>query len=249
VDGPIGPPAVDRTGRHLIVTPSVLPPGGGELALIVVNPLDTHLTYGVAGSLDRWDGNGWRPFRRFAGNPDFWGGTGRLFEAAETVAVRGVGVSAPSRGCGGALWVMVGPLDEGFYRFELADALGILQIGAGLTAPAIVRQAGSAASLALAAEVPAATAVPVQVNPIVPTLDDIEARSRALGDLVGPVSIDRLDEGRWTRVLSVQVNSDRVVDRSFRLELPAMPEGVYRISRLSSGLGVLHGVFWVLPHL
>lgn len=94
--------------------------GDGSLVLVavVVNPSDRPFHYGVAGTFDRADGDGWVRAGGFASSLDFWGGFGRLVAPGENMFVPAIGLGAPAGGIGQAEYIRLGELPAGRFRLS-----------------------------------------------------------------------------------------------------------------------------------
>ena len=126
-DRPARPPAADPAVPHLRVDPSVVPRGGGDVTLVLVNPTAEEVHFGVLGQVRRWVGGTWVDHRQLlTGLHDH---PGRLIVPGEDVAVPLVAFFAPPGGLGPPVRVHLEGLEEGHYRFVLGPAAGIVVVG------------------------------------------------------------------------------------------------------------------------
>jgi hypothetical protein len=246
------PPPIATNRVHQVITPSVLPTSGGEIALITANPTSTQFMGGVSGKVDRWTGSSWTPYRNFSGSLDFWGGAGQLYKLDEDFGVRAIGLQTQAHGYGTVLWVRATGLPPGFYRFtqdgvRAHDAGGILEIRAN--GPAAPQLRPTAPAILGVGNILAGKATELRPSPTV--LDD--QGKNDVGSLQGPATIERFDGTSWQPVTSVPANDHPASTvgnvNEFVVQLPPLPAGVYRMTRDTTKAGAITGVFWVLQPL
>lgn len=136
VDEPTdAPPPVDRSQAHLWLGAEEVPPDGGDLPVVIVDPTSAGDTWGVAAEVDRWDGAGWVRHDAARVCMDFWGCVGQI---GGVDAVEAIGLSAAP--VGPLTWLGTDGLDPGWYRLtqtsnEGTVAAGQFEVRAG--APAV----------------------------------------------------------------------------------------------------------------
>ena len=147
------PASVDRDAVHLIVTPAVVPPAGGEVALIAANPTRSDTMYGVSGTVDRWGGHTWRFYGGFTSSPASWGGSGAILPGDPNPPTRTIGLNARAGGYGPLEWHTVNDLSAGWYRIghdtrdkagKRGVMYGLLEVRPGAEKPPQVRPTGPA---------------------------------------------------------------------------------------------------------
>ena len=112
-----GSDGIDRTRPYQRVLPAELPPEGGEVALVLVNPTGRSAVAGLQGRIDRWDGAAWRPYRQYSAAAPEWGWAGRVADLGRPPGARDLAVVAPAHGYADPTWLRLPPLPEGRYRF------------------------------------------------------------------------------------------------------------------------------------
>jgi hypothetical protein len=122
--GADAPPAVDRSEAHLWLSEEVLPPEGGDLAVVIVDPTATGDTWGVAGALEVWDGAAWSSVDFAQVCMDFWGCPGEVGGRREVALI---GLAAQP--VGPLTWLRTGPLEPGWYRLVQTSNEGTAAAG------------------------------------------------------------------------------------------------------------------------
>lgn len=84
--------------------------GSPALVAVVVNPSDSLFHYGVAGTVERAEADGWTPAGSFASSQAGWGRFGRLVAPGQRMMVRAIGLGAPAGGVGEAEYIRLGEL-------------------------------------------------------------------------------------------------------------------------------------------
>lgn len=257
--GPVvPPPPVDSTQPYLLPdAPAVRP--GTVLGLTVVNPLDGPAgTWGVGGTLDRWDGRRWRRIGVFVvSTGDVQGG--RVLLGQDSVAAPALGIDARARSGGPRESVSLVGLGPGTYRFvhdaavldspvagEVGrrDIPGIVEVRDDAPdAPSLERT--GPVSLGPPTVVPSGEAgpVPLEANPLA-AVDEAGVRERLAG--LDHAAVERLDGGRWVPVagagrVAVRPRDD-AAPYGFTVTLPALATGVYRLVATPAG-GLSTAVF------
>lgn len=119
------PPAVDRSKPHLWLSASAVPPAGADLAVIIVDPTAGGDTWGVAATVQRWDGERWVALDRAKVCLDFWACTGEIGGSGD---VEDIGLDGGS-GMGPLTWLRTGRLDPGWYRLVQTGNDGTVAAG------------------------------------------------------------------------------------------------------------------------
>ena len=117
---PIGPPTVSdvvaRPDEPWIWTSGpVSTDAGPGVVVVVVNPSSRPFHYGVSGTVERAEPDGWVRVGGFASSLDGWGGLGRIVSDGR-IAVRLIGLGAAAHGTGEAEYLSIGGLAAGRYR-------------------------------------------------------------------------------------------------------------------------------------
>jgi hypothetical protein len=118
------PPPVDRSQAHLWLGAEVVPPGGGDLPVVLVDPTSGGDTWGVAAEVDWWDGSGWVRVDAARVCMDFWGCVGQI---GGVDAVEAIGLSAAP--VGPLTWIGADGLDPGWYRLTQTSNEGTVAAG------------------------------------------------------------------------------------------------------------------------
>ena len=263
------PPAVDRTAAHLWLSAEQVPPEGGDLAVVLVDPGRSGDTWGVAADVDRWDGAGWERLDRARVCMDFWDCVGQI---GGVDAVEDIGLTAAP--VGPLTWLRTGALDPGWYRLtqtsdEGTVAAGRFEVRAGAEAVPMadadsVREGdarlvveptvlfASDALRAAEAEYPVlqvSTSVPTDLSServiAVRASADAGAAPRAWQD--GRIRIERWDGERWIDASELQLGGMSPgigADDPILFTFDDPPPGAYRIVVLTEA-ATLEGRFWV----
>jgi hypothetical protein len=242
------PSAVDRSAPYLMVSPSVLPPQGGEVALVVVNPTATDMgVFGVNGTLERWTGTAWTPSGGFVSSLDFWGGAGSLFRQGEGASAPAIGLSGPASGVGALQWVKVAGLAPGTYRLGQGGAYGVLEITEGAASAPMLRPTESVI-LTTTAAIPAMTARELRSTATEPRGSGVVTRTWS-----PTASLQTWTGGRWQELRTLQVDDSPAEPvgnvHEFAVTLPPLPAGTYRLLREATspaGTPAAWAPFWVL---
>ncbi len=240
-NAPAAPPPVDKNMGHLIVTPSVLPPEGGEVTLIAADPTRSDTTYGVNGTVDRWDDGTWQFHGGFTSSPASWGGTGAIYPGEPNPPTRQIGLRVRDDGYGALEWLTVTGLSAGWYRIGHGTMYGLLEVRPGAAKPPEMRPTGPAFLVA------ARTVRPGQATDL--RLDPTARGGGVPPGMRGQVLVEKLVGSGWVALTSVTAR-DRpgktAYTSDFDVSLPALDPGVHRVTRDSTA-GTVTGVFWVLP--
>lgn len=251
------------------------PVAGNEsraLVAVVVNPSDRPFHYGVAGTVDRADADGWTPVGGFASSLGGWGGFGRLTAPGKRMFVPAIGLGAPADAVGEAEYISLGELPVGHYRlshrespsqgdapqrsatgtFAVTETMDDLVIVNG-PHPSRRNQPGGPIGVLLVRPilVPLTGAmITVQVHLLgSSTADSRRAFERELGgDLVGRPWTGQ-EWGEPSFAVPTVVRPVPGFDTTETVaELPAMDEGPYQLARQHSG-GEVSRVVWATRDL
>jgi hypothetical protein len=235
-----GPPPVDATRPHVVVVPSVLPPEGGQVALVVANPTAQVVGHGVGGAVEVWRSGRWQAYADFQSSLSSWRGLGTI--RPEIDAWPAIGLSAEPRAYGPLEWVQVEDLPAGSYRFSREGVAGVLEIREGAPRSSLVKPSGDS-WLEVVGQPVAGRAVVVGAR-----LQQGETSGSPPARPEGGVVLERLDGPAPGRVATLEPRPGRDGPGAFEVALPALDAGSYRLVR-DSDAGSLEGVFLVLPAL
>ncbi len=245
------PAPVRASEPHLVIVPAALPLAGGEVALIAANPSPSPRTYGISGTVDRWNGHVWKSFRTFDSGLASSGYVGSLRSSNDGSAMS-IGLDAAAHGYGPVQWVRVGSLGPGQYRFRNEAGAGVLTISAA-AAPAPSARPGGAAVLQGPDVVAASTAGTTTWAPAIVNDQGLNHVRRDLGRLTGPVHLTRLVGRTWLDEATVPLAKLPAAPASpplaFALHLPSLPAGPNHLDVATSRGPHLQAVFWALPPL
>ncbi len=238
------PPPVDARRPHLVFGPAHVSQSGSEVALSVANPTDKDVRYGVGGTVDRWNGSRWLPFRYFVPANAGWDGAGRLDPLTGGGLVFQVAVTARAHLNGPVWWVAVRGLTSGFYRFTNDGIPGVLEVSdrSSVYPPTLP---GSGPILRVARGVESGEEADLAVSPEVTNGQNAVAAGTTLGRLTGAVTLERQDARGWAPLASLAAGPASGQRLNFIVHLPALQPGFYRLSRASTLAGNIRGVFWV----
>jgi hypothetical protein len=212
-----------------------------------MNPSETALLYGVAGTFDRWDGQGFAYFGHWHGSLDQWGGFGEVSHGQ--FRVRAIGLTAPAHRSGPVEYVSIPPLNTGSYRLGVAGtAFGLLRVTAGAPPAPIVTNP------------PTLTAHPVLVPPVVgevglvgfppPTgVQTIDQVMQFNHDLVPTTALERLQGDTWVHISTLDVHPPLpplIHPAEVAVTIPALSPGSYRLVRSSPTVGDVYRQIWVI---
>ncbi|MDP9829142.1 hypothetical protein [Kineosporia succinea] len=243
------PPPGDTRGAHLIVSPASVPLGA-DVALILANPGRTETSFGPSGTLERWQGGSWRPFRQVTTSLGANQPAGGLHDLDEEIMVPAIALVAGARSFGEPVWTSVQGVDAGWYRFGLGGAHGIVRVGAP-DSSTITRPSGEVV-LGGTTVVEAGTPGELSLSPqlrepgsgVQPPIEEV------VGRYTSGARVERLEDGRWETLPSDTIGTaDAVVDSptTFGVSVPALEPGVYRVGRDTSGAGTAEALFWAQP--
>jgi len=127
--GPQPPGPDDAPDRPwLTVVPARLPPEGGEVTVVLVNPTDREQCHGVLGRLQRREGEQWVDHRQVTTGAGPDRPAGRLHPTDAEIMVVALALCAPPHGSGPPVRTRLEGLSTGSYRFVLGAATGRLEI-------------------------------------------------------------------------------------------------------------------------
>jgi len=245
------PPPVPASPVSLWLSADTVPQGRVELVGILLNHDGVDATFGVAATVDRWDGDEWIPHGKLVMCMDHWHCTSRIEPTGGDGAVPAIGLSASVGNPGPVERFTTDGLDVGWYRIsQVANE--------GITAAAIVEVAAAAPEPAplVSVDDPAISVTPVllppsgaqiDLYPLIPAPSGSQSRQdieRAISGLSETAFIERWSGGGWESAGEVQLHEIQGDSLPRSAELPALEEGVYRLLR--RGPDVDHvGHFWV----
>jgi len=232
-------------------------PPGAEVVAILRNLTGVPATFGVAATIDRWDGANWVPHRFVGLCLDFWFCTGKPGPLDGDHAEPAIGLSATAERPGPAERFTTAGLDPGWYRIsqranEPVIATAILHVADGAPSPAPLPPTDQPA-ISLNPALVGPHGGRITALPILPTsgknqtIDDVVA---ATANLAETASLDRWDGTDWRMQTTVELHAGTEgagphLDRS--ADLPALPAGAYRFVRHATDGRPDHtGRFWVV---
>ena len=246
------PPAEEASPVSIWLSASEVPPGPAELVAMLVNHGSADVTFGVAATLERWNGGAWVPRGRLVMCLDHWHCTARVDDAAEPLAVPSIGLS-PRPGTPGPIErFTTDGLDVGWYRLaqeanEGVVAAGIFEITEGAQPlPPLVPIDAPAISVSPALLSPDGGAV--SLYPLIPTPSGSQSREdiqRAINGLSETAQLERWDGSAWETVAEIELTIEGGDDLARSARLPGLRPGAYRLVR--EGPDATHvGNLWVV---
>ncbi|MCB0961127.1 MAG: hypothetical protein KDB04_16580 [Acidimicrobiales bacterium] len=259
-DGEAVPPPVDRSQAHLWLSAEQVPPGGADLAVAIVDPTDSGHIWGVAATVDRWDGTAWQPLDTARLCLDLWGCVGQIggVDGVEQIGLDASPVSLLT-------WLRTGQLDPGWYRLTQGDgdaaAAGQFEVradadplppapdreGAHLTVEPMVLFASEALRRAEPEPLlpPPSTSIPSDLTGQREIVVRATGAPRAWQD--GRVRLERWDGGSWIDASDLQVGGISPgiePDDPVALTLADPQPGAYRVL-VDADRVTIEGRFWV----
>lgn len=228
---PVAPPPVVATTDYWVTSGQVRP--GDDLVAVAA------AEGGVVGTLSRWDGGDWAPYRLIRFCPDHWGCHGSLEPYAESYESQDLLILP-----GTALRFSTQGLDLGWYRvgdsgqFEItaeapaAAPLWPVDAPALSVSPALVPRSGG--------EVTLFPLAPSDTNGML-THDDLAAVTAGMPETV---AIERWEGAAWTPAVEVGLRGVEGDDLVRYADLPGLDPGAYRLVRTGPA-GSVTGNFWV----
>jgi hypothetical protein len=247
------PQTTDASPVSLWLSAEQVPPGGTEVVAVLINRGGAVATFGVAATVERWDGGAWEPHRQLVMCLDHWHCTATMADLDTELAVPGIGLSATVERPGPVERFSTGGVDVGWYRIsqtanEGIVAAGVIEVVGGAAPPApLVPVDEPSISLSPAVVPPAGG--PVTLFPLVPAPSGVQSAADvelAVAGLSEDAAIERWDGGAWVPAGELALHpsepSQAGVERS--ATLPALTDGEYRLVR-SGPAGDHTGRFWV----
>jgi hypothetical protein len=212
-----------------------------------MNPTDAALLFGVAGTFERWDGQGWAYVGDWHGNLDQWGGFGEVSHGSG--AVPAIALAAPVHRAGPVEYVNIPSLSPGWYRLGVAGtAFGLLRVAAGAPpAPVVTNPPTLTADRVLVS--PAGGDVGLVGFPPptgVQTFDEVMQFNQ---NLAPATALERLQGDTWVHIASLNVHPaipPLIHPAEAAVTVPATPPGSYRLVRSSPTLGDIYRQIWVI---
>lgn len=247
------PPGPDASPVSLWLSSTHVPPDDVEVEAVFINRSGVTATFGVAASIDRWDGSAWEPYRKLVMCLEDWHCTAHARPAGEKLPVPAIGLGAAPARPGPLERFSTHGLQVGWYRVtQTANdgqvAAAIFEVAADAQNPAPLVPLDKATISVMPALVPShggkvtlRTLVPAPTG--VQSIGDVQAAAAGLSDTA---AIERWEDDGWSPVAQVALPpagpGESSTSRS--AELPALSDGMYRISRTGPS-GTHEGRFWV----
>jgi hypothetical protein len=244
------PPALPASPYSLWLSADRVAPGPVELVAVLVNHGGAEATFGVAATVDRWDGNEWTAYGDLVMCMDHWHCTARVQPPGQVGDVPAIGLSAKPWISGPVERFTTDGLDVGWYRISQ-------EANEGIVAAAILEVAadGSAPAPLVPVDAPAISVTPplaspaggeIHLYPLIPapsgaqSRDDVQSAIRGLSEVA---RLERWDGSSWeaTGDVELHVTDD---DLARLADLPRLTDGEYRLVR-EGPVGPHIGHFWV----
>ncbi|HRW36390.1 MAG TPA: hypothetical protein P5254_01735, partial [Aquihabitans sp.] len=232
---------------------------GADLAVAIVDPTDSGHIWGVAATVDRWDGTAWQPLDTARLCLDLWGCVGQIggVDGVEQIGLDASPVSLLT-------WLRTGQLDPGWYRLTQGDgdaaAAGQFEVRADADPlpPAPDREGAhlTVEPVLFASEVlrraepdpllpPPSTSIPSDLTGQREIVVRATGAPRAWQD--GRVRLERWDGGSWIDASDLQVGGISPgiePDDPVALTLADPQPGAYRVL-VDADRVTIEGRFWV----
>jgi hypothetical protein len=258
----LAPPPPDTGPVSLWLSERRIPEAGADVVAVLRNAGAEPVTFGVAASIDHWDGSGWTEVRSFATCLDFWFCTADVDGGSD---VLDIGLGADAGRVSEPQWLHVAGLAPGWYRMRQAGNGGEVATGAF----EVVR--GERVTVPL--NEPHADRLSVSPALIPPDGAEISTTVLAWGDgttgtggtptevraLEAALGVDVLIQ-RWqglqwvdtatlVEVVPATTGDGDVLPPPRRYAVPPLPEGAYRAVRTTGDGTEVAGPFWVTADL
>jgi hypothetical protein len=229
-----------------------VPAGSAELVAMLVAHEDVEAIFGVAASVDRWDGHEWLPYGHVVMCMDHWHCTARIERDREPGAVADIGLGARTGTPGPVERFTIEGLDVGWYRishtaYEGVVAAGIFEVVPDGEPPAPLWGVDEPA-ISISPALLSPDGGEIQLYPLVPPGSDgslsREDMQRAVEGLSETALVERWDGSAWEEVTSVDLETVSGDDLPRTAVLPELEEGVYRLVRTAPDRSHV-GHFWV----
>ena len=248
---PLGaPPELPASPFSLWLSAERVPPGPVELVALLVNHDGSDAMFGVWATIDRWDGREWVLYGELVMCMDHWHCTARVQPPGSIESVPALGLSAEPGRPGAVERFTPEGLDVGWYRIsqeanEGIVAAAVFEIADGVPAPAPL----------VSIDTPAISVTPallsphgaeIDLYPLIPAPTGAQSREDLMEAVRGLSEVARIEwwsGSTWDAAGEIQLReADDDLARS--AELPALPEGEYRLVR-EGPEGQHIGHFWV----
>jgi hypothetical protein len=244
------PPAVTpgTDTPYLWVSATKIPPSGGDLAVAVVNPTNTTLSWPGNGSLDRWNGQRWVTTATWTGSLDQWGGFGGLTHdsgGANTLLL----LTADAHHVGAVQYLDMPSLKPGWYRLGVeGKAFAVLQVALGTTAPTLTNPP----NLTVSPELLPISGGEVGLDGFPPntgvvTYDQVKLFNEQLSP---SVILQKLHGTAWVEIATLQAKEPppSYIEHpaGVGVMIPPLGPGAYRLVRHSPTEGDLARQFWAI---
>lgn len=241
------PETVPPGTPYLWLSSTAVPPGGGPLAVAVMNPTDTGMSYGVLGSFEHWNGNAWVSAGSWTGSLDQWGRFGSVSHSTSGL-IPAIGLGAGAHGVGTVEYTNLPSLTPGWYRLGVGKAYGAVHVVAGAPTPVLTNPP----TLTVNPELVATTGGVLGLDGFPPN-NGVQtlAQVNQFNDQLAPsVVLQRLDGTTWVPVASLTATKPPPPyiehPAGVAVTIPALAPGAYRLVRRSPTAGDLVRQFWVL---
>jgi len=217
-------------------------PGDTEIVAVLLNHTGVDTTFGVAASVERWDGQEWVPHRLLAMCLDHWHCTAEPVSLDDPLDTPDIGLVAEPDSPGPPERFSTVGLAEGWYRISQTAnegdvASGVLHVVEGAE-PQVPLWPTDAPAISVAPSIVSPDGGPISLSPLVPpvdgglSIDDIE---EAVEGLAEAASIERWNGSGWDPAGEVPLAADEDVGLFARsTDLPPLAPGAYRLLRTGS---------------
>jgi hypothetical protein len=241
------PDSVPPGTPYLWLSSPVVPPSGGPLAVAVMNPTDTGLSYGVIGSFEHWNGNAWVSAGSWTGSLDQWGRFGGVSHNTSGI-VPAIGLGAGAQAVGTVEYTNLPSLTPGWYRLGVGNAYGVVGVVPGAATPVLTNPP----TLTVYPELVAPTGGVLGLDGFPPT-NGVQtlAQVNQFNDQLSPtVDLQRLEGTTWVPVaaLTAAKPPPPYIEHpaGVAVTVPVLAAGAYRLVRRSPTAGDLVRQFWVI---
>jgi hypothetical protein len=219
-----------------------------ELVAALVNHDGTNATFGVAASIDRWDGRAWLPHRQLVMCLDHWFCTAEPRKIGEIDGVPSIGLSATLGSAGPPERFTTKGLTRGWYRLSQAAnetlvARAIFELATD-AAPIAPLEPMDEPMISVAPVVVPTKPTSVRLTPLVKGAHALTELERAVAGLAETSAVQRWNGHTWQPVATLPLRPVDQQPLGRQVELPALEEGAYRLVR-SGPNGDHTGRFWV----
>ncbi|HEY6533307.1 MAG TPA: hypothetical protein VIY72_13440 [Acidimicrobiales bacterium] len=247
-----GPPPEPAALVELWLSATRVPPGDVELVAMLTEREPVDATFGVGAHVERWVDGSWVAYGSLVMCLDHWFCTAEIQPPSEQVGGPDIGLGATPEYPGSPERFRTAGLEEGWYRIthvanEGTVASGVFEVSDEAPRPAPLPAVDVVSISVQPALIPSAGRT-VMLYPLVPPVNgrrsgaDVEAVVDGLSE---SATLERWDGAGWAVAGGpMPIRPDPQGPQSVLVDLPALPDGAYRVVATGSG-GPYVGPFWV----